>query len=85
MHIVYIANGIPFQGDNGIPMMGWGLVRGMLSRGFKVTVVGLCGKSNKFCSQEFTKNLTKLGVKVKILEYQRPELKKKSIDRKSVV
>jgi glycosyltransferase involved in cell wall biosynthesis len=79
MHIVYIANGIPFQGDNGIPMMGWGLVRGMLSRGFKVTVVGLCGKSNKFCSQEFTKNLTKLGVKVKILEYQRPELKKKSI------
>lgn len=74
-----MTNGIPFLGDNGIPMMGWGLVRGMLSRGFKVTVVGLCNKNDKFCSQEFIQNLTELGVTVKILEYKIPELKKKGI------
>jgi glycosyltransferase involved in cell wall biosynthesis len=74
-----MTNGIPFPGDNGIPMMGWGLVKGMLLRDFKVTVVGLCNQNDKTCSQARIKNLTDLGVTVKILEYQVPELKKKGV------
>ena len=60
MHFIYMTNGIPFPGDNGIPMMGWGLVKGMLLRDFKVTVVGLCNQNDKTCSQARIKNLTDL-------------------------
>ena len=76
-----MTNGIPSPGDNGIPMMGWGLVKGMLSRGFKVTVVGLCNENDKFCTPTLISNLTELGVDVKVLKYQIQELKKKGVMR----
>jgi glycosyltransferase involved in cell wall biosynthesis len=75
MHIIYTANGIPYPGDNGIPMMGWGLVRGMLARNIKVTVIGLCNENDSTCNQIFIQDLISLGVNVKILKYQNPELK----------
>jgi glycosyltransferase involved in cell wall biosynthesis len=72
-----MTNGIPFPGDNGIPMMGWGLVRGMLARDIKVTVVGLCNEDDKSCSQIFIQDLMALGVTVEVLQYRKPELKQK--------
>jgi glycosyltransferase involved in cell wall biosynthesis len=72
-----MTNGIPFPGDNGIPMMGWGLVRGMLARHIKVTVVGLCNEDDRSCSQIFIQDLMALGVTVKILQYRNSELKQK--------
>ena len=79
MHIIYIANGIPYPGDNGIPMMGWGLVRGMLARNIKVTVIGLCNENDSTCSQIFIQDLISLGVNVKILKYQNSELKHRGL------
>lgn len=69
MHIVYVTNGLPHVGNNGVPMLGWSLTKYFLERGHRVTVLGLCPEGDKFNSEEYRNEIERLGADVEVIVY----------------
>lgn len=77
MHIAYVTNGLPYSGNNGVPMLGWSLTKYFLEQGHKVTVLGLCPEGDTFCSEEHRNCITRLGANLHILAYKRAHLSRR--------
>lgn len=72
MHIVYATNGLPHQGNNGVPMLGWALIKYFLSQGHRVTVLSLCCKGDSFWTDGYINEIRLLGADIQVIPYDQP-------------
>lgn len=70
MHFIYLTNGLPYPGNNGIPMLGWALVNYMVKVGHKVTVIGLQDERDDFTKPEHQYMLNSIGIETIIVPYK---------------
>ena len=69
--IVLVTNGLPYPGNNGIPMFCWSLIEYLTNKKIEVEVVSLCPLNDKFASEEYSVLLEKLGISPVIFKYSK--------------
>jgi hypothetical protein len=81
VHILYVTNGLPHQGNNGVPMFGWALCNYIVSQGDRLTVLGLCPEGDRYCATQYRDEVTAMGAELHVLSYSSTNGRQRSVAR----